>query len=642
MCGVTGVLLPPSASLDVEALARKMADRIRHRGPDDCGVWTDHESNLGLGHRRLSIVDLSAAGHQPMTSESGRYVIVFNGEIYNYTELRDELDARSGAKVAWRGHSDTEVMLAAVEAWGLRAAVMRFVGMFSIAIWDRYDRILSLVRDRMGEKPLYYGWWNNGFVFASELKAMQELPGFSPTLDRRAISLFMCHGNIPAPWTVYEDFFKLLPGHILTLSAERAHDRTAASIAPYWSLVDTLKGNRFRGSPDDALDELDLLLSDAVRSQMVADVPVGAFLSGGIDSSLVVALMQEQSTRPVSTFSVGFGEAEFNEAPHAAAVAAHLGTEHTELTVTADDALAIVPDICRMWDEPFADSSQIPTALLSELTRKHVTVSLSGDGGDELFGGYPRYTEALLLERLPQKALLERLLRVFPANLTGAVRAIPHPLARRVTPKRLKLLAEVLAASNKLDRSNRYMEYFTQARVTRQLVLSDPRTPYPLLDFELPAWTEDLTAFCAIDAVTYLPDDILVKVDRAAMAVSLETRIPLLDHRVVEFAFSLPDALKIRGGQAKWPLRQLLYRRVPRALVDRPKMGFGIPLAEWLRGPLKAWANDLLSPESVAREGLLDPTRIADLWHQHLSGESDWSYVLWRVLILRSWIDANG
>jgi len=641
MCGVAG-LLGASGEVNPEDIARRMADAIQHRGPDDWGVWGDRTAGLALAHRRLSIIDLSAAGHQPMSSPSGRYTITYNGEIYNFAELRQALEERAGAALPWRGHSDTEVLLAAIEAWGLQGALRRCVGMFAVAVWDREQRVLSLARDRMGEKPLYYGWWNGMFLFASELRAMRAIPGFRPNIDRRSLSLFMCHGDVPAPRTVYEGFFKLPPGNILTLPADHHEDRGRVDLEPYWTLAETLNRPQFRGSSQEALERLDQLMRQAVGLQMVADVPVGAFLSGGIDSSLTVALMQATSSRPVQTFSVGFGEAEFNEAPHAAAVAAQLGTEHHELIVTASDALKVLSDLPRIWDEPFADSSQIPTAILSAFTRKSVTVSLSGDGGDELFGGYNRYREALLLERLPLKGLLRRMLPLAPAAAVAAIRTIPHPLTRRITVKRLQLLHEVLAASEGLDRSDRYMEFFTQARRNRRLVVDDGQPPYPLLDFKPPRQTDPLTTLCAIDALTYLPDDILVKVDRAAMAVALETRVPMLDHRVVEFAFSLPDSLKVRDGKAKWPLRQLLYRHVPEAMVDRPKMGFGIPLAEWLRGPLKEWASDLLADDVLAREGLLEHTRITTLLQEHLSGERDWGFVLWRALSLRSWLEANG
>jgi asparagine synthase (glutamine-hydrolysing) len=608
-----------------------MTSALVARGPDDEGQWIDLSAGAALGHRRLSVVDLSPAGHQPMISRSGRYVLVFNGEIYNHQEIRDELE-QSAAGEAWRGSSDTESFLAAIEAWGVRDALRRCVGMFAFALWDRADRILVLARDRLGEKPLYYGQWDGMFIFASELKAFQAIPGFAPSIDRDALWHYFCQKAVPAPLSIYEDIKKLEPGQILTLRAEDGVSLDKAKLESYWALRDALTAEPFSGSPEDAVVELKRLMLQSIRSQMVADVPVGAFLSGGIDSSTVVALMQSVSDRKVQTYSIGFEEAEFNEAAHAAMVANHLGTQHKELTVTAREALSVIPRLAEIWDEPFADSSQIPTALLAALARSEVTVALSGDGGDELFCGYKRQLTASAIERIPGKALLSALLLAFGSSSAQMLfRSLPVGRASKDMANRLRILSETLAFDNP---SRRYMALALQPEHWT-FILNDRsgRLDVPNLG-ALNA--RDMLAFAsAFDTLTYLPTDILAKVDRAAMAVSLETRVPLLDHRVVEFAFSLPSSYKVRDGRTKWPLRQILESFVPSALVDRPKMGFSVPIGEWLRGPLRSWAEDLLFSRSS--DALLNDRMISNIWRDHQSEKWNYEEHLWRVLMFRAW-----
>ena len=623
-------------------LTAGLAETLRHRGPDDGGVWVDAAAGVGLGFRRLAIVDLSPLGHQPMVSASGRYVIVFNGEVYNFARLRPELE-RLGH--SFRGHSDTEVLLAAFETWGIAAAVERFIGMFAIALWDRQEQALSLIRDRLGKKPLYYGWAGDTFLCGSELKALHAHPAFAAPIDRDALALFLRHGYIPAPYTIYQGFYKLTPGALLTLQspAERPNPRV------YWSAREAVECGRadpLRLSDGELIDELDALLRDAVGLRMIADVPLGAFLSGGIDSSIVVALMQAQSGRPVRTFSIGFSEDRYNEATYAAAVAAHLGTDHTELIVTPEEARAVIPRLPLMFDEPFADSSQIPTFLVAEMTRRHVTVALSGDGGDELFAGYPRYaaTSAVVdklawFPRALRQPLAGALLQTQPATIDrwfGWLAPLTDRFGRRarVGQQAHKLGAVLLAAEPELV----YHRAVSHWKEPVTLVPGASEPPTPLTDARhWLAQAEFVTRMQYLDTITYLPDDILVKVDRASMAVSLEARTPLLDHRVVEFAWRVPPDRRVRDGQAKWPLRQALYRYVPRELVERPKMGFGVPIGEWLRGPLRDWADSLLDEQAMSGQGFLNPRPIRELWRSHLAREGDWEYLLWDVLMFQAW-----
>ena len=560
MCGITGFFSPSGfPAQEATLLVRAMATAIIARGPDSSGEWVDGDAGIALGHRRLAILDLSAAGHQPMVSDSGRYVLSFNGEIYNHLELRAELGAH-----AWRGHSDTETLLAAIECWGVEATLKKSVGMFAIALWDRTDRFLFLARDRIGEKPLYYGWQGDVFLFGSELKALRSHPGFAPVVWPDALGLYLRHGYIPPPYSIYAGIHKLKPGTMLRLSANQAVGSPPLAAA-YWSLAEVAVRSRehpFNGSDREAVTALDERLAAAVRLQMVADVPLGAFLSGGIDSSLIAALMQSSSSRPIKTFTIGFMDQKNDESAHALEVARHLGTEHTELFVTPDDALSVIPHLPAMYGEPFADASAIPTHLMSALARKHVTVALSGDGGDELFCGYSLYMSAARYW-----SVVSRLSPVARSVLTGIAGSIPR------VRDRYPALKEVLGSTSEVE-------------LYRALVSQWPGIDPGVLEFDADLATRSSHERMAhFDAQTFLPGEVLCKVDRAAMSVSLETRIPLLDHRVVEFAYSLPPRMKIRYMRGKWILREVLDKYVPRAITERPKMGFNVPIGRWLRGP---------------------------------------------------------
>lgn len=622
-----------------------MEQAIIHRGPDDGGQWWDSDAGIGFSHRRLSIVDLSPAGHQPMVSACGRFVMIFNGEIYNHLKLRQELDSlfQEEGCLAWRGHSDTETLLAAIVAWGLEAALKKCVGMFAFALWDRQKRCLILARDRLGEKPLYYGWQGDSFLFGSELKALKVHPAFQAEVHRDALALLMRHNYIPTPYCIWQGINKLQPGCFLTLT----RDQPDPVITQYWSgksIIEAGVASPFKGGADEAVNMLESLLLDAVSQQMMADVPLGAFLSGGVDSSAIVALMQAQSSRPVRTFTIGFNEAQYNEAEHAKAVARHLHTDHTELYVTADDAMNVIPKLPMLYDEPFSDSSQIPTFLVSQMARRHVTVSLSGDGGDELFCGYNRY---LLGNRLWGKLshLPVSLRRVIAGGLT---RLSPSAWNRLTSP-----IGRYLGSLNLGDKIHKGAEVLGNRSIDElylQLVShwSDPnslvlgaREPFTLLTdvAQQPVASCDIDRMMALDMLSYLPDDILVKVDRAAMGVSLETRVPFLDHRVVEFAWQLPMQYKLHEGVGKWALRQVLYKHVPQALIDRPKMGFGVPIDDWLRGPLQGWAESLLNESRLQQEGYFNPMLVKEKWREHLSGKRNWQYYLWDVLMFQAWLD---
>jgi len=604
---------------------------MRHRGPDSNGLWEDEPAGLAFGHVRLAILDLSEAGHQPMVSESGRLTLVLNGEIYNHLALRERLQGE-GKAPAWRGHSDTETLLACFEAWGLVPTLEAATGMFAIALWDREARTLSLARDRMGEKPLYMGFAGKTFVFGSELRAVSHVPGLDKTLDRRALTLLMRHNYIPAPYSIYQGMGKLMPGSWVRLDARDLEQGRMPAPRAYWSAREVAERGWEQplsfASDAQALDELEKVLSSAIRGQMMADVPLGAFLSGGIDSSLVVALMQAQDAQAVNTFSIGFHEKEFNEAEHAKAVARHLGTRHTELYVTAQDALDVVPRLASIYDEPFADSSQIPTTLVMRMARQNVTVALSGDGGDELFGGYTRYFRAVRWWRL--RAAMPALLRT-PLSKLGGVGAGLWPEGR--IRDQLAKMADAFGAGHS---GTFYREFVSYWKDPTQIVIGGQ---LPETVFDKPTKLPFFEHMTLLDAVSYLPDDILVKVDRAAMAVSLETRVPLLDHRVFEFARRLPFDMRVRDGQGKWLLRQLLYRHVPRELVDRPKRGFSVPLASWLRGPLKEWAGDLLDESRLRRDGIFQVEPVSQRWREHLSGAHDWSAWLWGILMTQAWLD---
>lgn len=642
MCGITGLLSLPGAA-QLEATALHMADAIRHRGPDDGGVWVDGEAGIALAHRRLSIVDLSEAGHQPMLSSSGRYVLAYNGEIYNHLALRRQLEAEARAP-NWRGHSDTETLLACVEAWGIERTLQHSVGMFAFALWDRQERSLTLARDRAGEKPLYYGWQGNTFLFGSELKALQAHPAFNAAVDRGALSLLLRHNCVPAPYSIWQGIHKLPPGSWLHLGPGQR------DVAPqaYWSLADVAErgvAEPFGGSDVEAVDELGRLLGAAVAGQQVADVPLGALLSGGIDSSLITALMQAQSGRPVRTFTIGFDEKAYDEATHARAVARHLGTEHTEMRLSANDALGLIPSLPSMYDEPFADSSQLPTHLVMKLARQHVTVALSGDAGDEFFGGYNRYFMAPAAWKrigwMPSglRRVLGSAMMAMPAD---ALNRLAGPVARRMGIAQPGDKAHKLGRrlSHVHDMDDFFVSLVSEWEDASGLVVGGG-APANLLDDRnrWPKLRDPVARMMALDAMTYLPDDILAKVDRASMAVSLETRAPFLDRDVMEFAWRLPMAMKLRDGRGKWILRQLLDRHVPRDLIERPKMGFGIPLDQWLRGPLRDWAEALLTEDRLQREGYFDPKPIRLAWHRHQRGEASLGYRLWSVLMFQSWLE---
>lgn len=661
MCGICGFFSIQGWQRDGKQVAGRMADRIVHRGPDDAGIWTDDVAGIALGHRRLAILDLSPAGHQPMISANGRYVIAFNGEIYNHLILRKSLEKSapplgglwvkdSGQeKLVWRGHSDTETLLAAISTWGVEGALKKCVGMFAFALWDREARTLSLARDRMGEKPLYYGWQGETFLFGSELKALQAHPAFCAEIDRESLTLFLRHNYIPAPYSIYRGIQKLPPGTFLQLHVGQKDARPVA----YWSVRRAAESGQqalFAGGEDDAVAELQRLISQSIDGQMLADVPLGTFLSGGVDSSAILALMQAQSSRPIKSFTIGFHETAYNEAQYAKEVAKHLGTEHTEAYVTAEEAMAVIPRLSMLYDEPFADSSQIPTFLVSELARQHVTVSLSGDGGDELFGGYNRYSWAISIWRrvgwAPQSlraALAGALTTLPPSTWNGIFKRLACFLPtgwRYANPgDKLHKLADILAVRTPEEI---YLGLVSHWKHPDQVVLG-AREPATILK-DATRWAElpDFESrMMYLDQMTYLPDDILTKVDRAAMGVSLETRVPLLDHRVVEFAWSLPLTFKIRDGQSKWLLRQVLYRYVPKEIIERPKMGFGVPLDVWLRGPLKDWAEALLDEARLKREGFFEPSAIREKWFEHLAGRRNWSYYLWDVLMFQAWHESN-
>lgn len=662
MCGVTGFF--STKHVNGQETLTAMAQCIRHRGPDDSGYWHAAEAGIGLAHRRLSILDLSPAGHQPMHSPSGRFVLVFNGEIYNHLEIRKELE-KSCNVPQWRGHSDTETLLTGFDAWGIETTINKTVGMFTIAVWDNSERSLTLTRDRMGEKPLYYGWNRGAFLFASELKALRAYPNFESQINRNAITLLLRHNYIPAPYSIYRGIFKLWPGTILTLQKgacnicpwdideppfEPFHGN-GVSLRPYWSLrvvAERGQAEPFTGSESEAVSELERVLTRSVQAQQISDVPLGAFLSGGIDSSTIVALMQAHSSRPVKTFTIGFHENGYNEAVFAKEVARHLGTEHTELYVTSKEALAVIPELTMIYDEPFSDSSQIPTFLVSQLARQHVTVSLSGDAGDELFGGYSRYllTSAIWkkigwLPNMGRHALAKGITKISPArwDQLNSLFApfMPGKLRSMQLGDKAHKVAEILAAATP---EAIYRDLVSHWKLPVEVVRggSEPLTTLTNRG-NLTSVTEFEHRMMFLDAISYLSDDILVKVDRAAMAVSLETRVPFLDHRVVEFAWRLPLKLKIRDGQGKWLLRQVLYKHVPREMIERPKMGFGVPIDSWLRGPLCDWAESLLNETRLRQEGFFHPEPIRQKWQEHLSGARNWQYYLWDILMFQAWLE---
>ncbi|MBX3565277.1 MAG: asparagine synthase (glutamine-hydrolyzing) [Sphingomonas sp.] len=618
MCGIAGFIsLTPLVQEQAVSIVTAMADHIRHRGPDAGGGWVDPAAGVALGHRRLSIVDLSSAGAQPMDSASGRYALVYNGEIYNHLDVRDAL---GGTSVPWRGHSDTETLLAAIEAWGIERALQVCVGMFAFALWDRREQALTLARDRMGEKPLYYGWQGQTLLFASEIKALYAHPAFERRINTDVLGNYFRFGNTPGRSSIWSGIGKLPSGTYLTY--RRDAGRSLAEPVPYWSIDAAAaagRADRFRGSVDDAADALGTVLGQAVGQQMVADVPLGAFLSGGIDSSTVVSQMQALSPRPIKTFTIGFEEPEYDESGHAEAVAAHLDTEHITLKLSAEDARATVPSLSALFDEPFGDTSAIPTLLVSRLARQEVTVALSGDGADELFAGYSRYHSPRMRRAWQFGQLAPAPLRTLAGRRIGGT---AYPAAASRDP------AAFLQGMYDLSLSQWWTPPVLGAEAT-----------VPVAD--TPRGIDPVGLMMRADMHRYLPDDILTKVDRTAMSVSLETRAPFLDHRVVEFAMRLPTALLVRDGVGKMPLRSLLYRSVPRAILERPKMGFAPPVDHWMRGPLRDWAEDLLSPESLGRSGFLDVAAIRKRWTAHLSGAENHRDPLWIALMFQSWLREN-
>jgi asparagine synthase (glutamine-hydrolysing) len=650
MCGIAGLLRPGGGDeSQLSVTARHMTDALAYRGPDAAGYWTHAPAGVAFGHRRLSVLDLSQAGHQPMHSDCGRFTVSFNGEIYNHLDIRAELEAASAAP-NWRGHSDTETLLCAVRHWGVEAALRRFSGMFALALWDERERTLTLARDRFGEKPLFYGWSGRDLVFASELKALATHPAWSPSLDRNALTSFMRYAYVPAPSSIWTGIQKLPSASYVTFGADVVAGRMPAP-QPYWSLrevVEAAQANRITDEGE-AVAELQRLLSIAIERQCLSDVPVGAFLSGGIDSSTIVALMQAQASQPVRTFTIGFREDAFDEAAEARKVAAHLGTRHTELYVDPETARNVIPKLATMYDEPFADSSQIPTHLVSALARQHVTVALSGDAGDEMFGGYNRHVwgDGLNARFGAMPAVLRHLLGMF----LRAVSPEPAGTIARIAAPLLPARFNVRRAGDQLAKLARIVGSTSLDDMYQELCSIDNDPAQTIVQgAEAGSWSADemdrikvkldpLDRMTLADSLSYLTDDILQKVDRAAMAVALETRVPFLDKDVVEFAARIPPGMKVRDGDGKWLVRQVLYRHVPRNLVDRPKTGFGIPIDDWLRGPLKSWASDLLSPARLQAQNLFNVDRVTTRMAEHMSGRRNHGHRLWNVLMAESWYD---
>lgn len=643
MCGIAGFWRPGGVDASAVSAITLMTDSIRHRGPDDSGSWIDAEAGLVFGQRRLAIIDLSAEGHQPMHSRDGRYVIVFNGEIYNFADLRARLDAE-GATDGWRGHSDTEVLLAAIQHWGLPSALKAANGMFAFALWDRATRKLILARDRMGEKPLYFGWQGAGadraFLFGSDLASLRAHPSFEGRINHDSVAMMTRYLYVPEPYSIYEGITKLTPGTWLSIGADGT-----SHVSVYWDTLSEYEAandaGRFQGSAEEAVDAVEAALSRAVARQSIADVPLGAFLSGGVDSSTVVALMQAQSVRRVKTFSIGFTVDSYNEAPFARAVAEHLGTEHEELIVGPDEAMAVIPDLAGIYSEPFADSSQIPTILVSRMARQQVTVALSGDAGDELFAGYNRHLHGYAT--WPRLSATPRLLRsVASVSIHAVPPSVIDRLAGLLTNGRLKNAGEKLhKAAGVVDATS------VDELYDRLVSLNGPGSGLmksggsagqgKITAFEALCNLHPVDQMMALDATQYLPGDILTKVDRAAMSASLETRVPMLDVDVMRLAWSLPVEFKIRDGQTKWPLRQVLYRHVPKELIDRPKAGFGIPIGDWLRGPLRDWAEALLDDRANPLSDYFEPRTVWGMWHDHLSGKRNSQHRLWPVLMFQAW-----
>lgn len=639
MCGIAGYI--GKVSNPNECL-NSMVHAINHRGPDNRGIWLNQSNSVGFAHARLSILDLSSAGHQPMHSSCNNLVMIFNGEIYNHVEIRSELEKIQ--KRDWQGHSDTETLLAAIEHWGLDTTLKKSKGMFALAIWDKKKKILSLVSDRMGEKPIYYGWINGQFVFASELKALKKFPNFSNQIDQDALTLFLRFNSIPSPYSIYKDIYKLEQGQVIQFHL----DSWTINKSNYWSTEEEVIAsnlNKLKGSSQRIITKLDEVLTNAVTSQMLSDVPLGAFLSGGIDSSSIVAIMQANSNEKINTFSIGFYDDNYDEAKHAKEIAQYIGTNHHEMYVSEKHALDVIPNLPNIYDEPFADSSQIPTYLLSKFAKEHVTVALSGDAGDELFGGYNRYVFAKnIFSKISKTPVF------FKSALSGAIRSISEEkwnrylngiLGKKYANIGVKLnkVANILNANSISD---------LQFRLASQIqnpsdwlnYSSDVKTKLDD-DIERFQGLDHIEKMLAYDLITYLPTDILTKVDRAAMSVSLETRLPFLDRDVIRFSSSMPINLKIRNGVTKWALREVLYKYVPKELVNKPKMGFAVPLAAWLRGPLRDWGESMLNEKRLSQEGYFDVEFVRNKWLKHLSCKENHEHQLWNVLMFQAWLERN-
>ncbi len=645
MCGVAGFLIDSqvSSSMNYDAVIKKMTDSIKHRGPDDSGSWNSFSDGVFLGHRRLSILDLSEAGHQPMESSNGRYVIAFNGEIYNHLQIRSEIE-KNNNNISWRGHSDTETILRAFETFGVENSIKKFIGMFAFSLWDKKNKILTLARDRLGEKPFYYGWQNTTkgrvFLFGSELKALKSFPNIDLKVDRGSLSLFLKHAYIPNPYSIYEDIFSLEPGQILQVSLSKQEPK----IFTYWDASEIIKKGStedYKGTPNEAVKDLKNLLRHVVKSQMISDVPLGAFLSGGVDSSTIVSIMQEQSDIPVKTFTIGFNEKGFDEAKYAKSIADHLGTDHTELYINANDAMKVIPDMHSIYCEPFADPTQIPNFIVSRLAKNDVTVALSGDGGDELFGGYSRYNH---IDGIWKK------INYFPLstrNLISKILKYPLPeksIYSKYKSKTLNNLSKRIISGTSLIHSKTIHELYTHV-ITQipfpEEVVHDGYLKETKLDYLKPDFggISNIEQMMATDTINYLPDDILTKVDRAAMRTSLETRVPFLDHNIVEFAWRLPISYKLKEGESKWPLHQILKDFLPESLTKREKMGFSVPIHEWIRGPLKDWCEELLNKDRLKSEGFFNEEIVFNKWKEHLNGKVNNITFLWPILMFQSWLE---
>ena len=654
MCGIAGIFGQSSDGL-LEGQVNKMIMSLVHRGPDDSGIWINKDNTLALGHRRLTIIDLSKAGHQPMQSSCGTFVMSFNGEIYNHRELRRELNSQY-TSIRWKGTSDTETILEGFSHWGINKTVEKMVGMFALAVWDNSKEKLYLTRDRIGEKPLYFGWSQGKFIFGSELKAIKNSPGFRQEIDRDSLCLFLRHCYVPSPRSIYKDIYKLQPGYILDLSLKdtlnapkQGYLLENLNLRQYWSYKDKVEeglGNLIKEEKE-SLKLLEETLRDSIELQSIADVPLGCFLSGGIDSSLIVSLMQTNSEVPIHSYSIGFKESDYDEAIYAKEIAKHLGTKHTELYVSANDALEVVPKLPQLYDEPFADSSQIPTHLVSKMARDHVKVALSGDAGDELFGGYNRHVKAPFLWQIMSscpknlRSSLSKIITLFPSSFLNQLgKVIPGSYKTSFLGHKLHRFAERLNSVNNED--DLYFSFISEWTNPEQIVLNSKEPKSFLHEKNLwPKMNSFQERMMFLDSMTYLPDDILVKVDRASMGVSLETRAPFLDHRVVELAARIPIEQKINNGKGKQILRKILYQYVPRELIERPKQGFGIPLGDWLRGPLKDWAEDMLNQDKLENEGFFSPSIVRKTWREHLKGKRNWEHKIWNLLMFQSWLDSQ-